>query len=473
MAEIVKDWPCTVNGNIGVSIKGITEHSSNVKEGYLFVARKGKKDDGLLHIQEALERGAAAIVTDRYAYCAGQREEVPFVLVPDSRRFLSYACAKMAGNPSKRLTVIAVTGTNGKTTVTHFIGQLLLALGVRVAVLGTTGIFVNGVKWKIDVPEMTTLPPEYLHPLLKRCEDEGITHIVMEASSLGLSTLRLEHCDIDIGVFLNLGIDHYEEHGGKLAYFMAKKKLSTMADQLVVNMDDSNCIAMVNDATAEIYYFNEFMVANEWVPDIQFSGAVLGRHNKMNAMAAISVVRLMGYSLSELLPFCQTLVLPAGRLQRMEIGGIAVYIDYAHTPDALEAVLEALRTEWKGGLITVFGCGGDRDRGKRPKMGQIAGKYSSSVIITSDNPRSEDPLDIMDEIQLGIDSARGVQIEMEPDRKEAIRKAIFQAREGDVILIAGKGHEETQQTAFGITSFSDYRVAMDALLDKNKIQPIE
>lgn len=223
LTELLKDWPCTVSGGeIRASVMGITENSLRVKKGFVFVARKGGRHDGTLYMQQAIERGAVAIVIDR-TDLAALPTDIPIVIVPDCRLFIAHASAQLAGYPARRMKVIAVTGTNGKTTVTHFIGQLLKYFGNRPAVIGTTGIFIDGIKMDDDSPQMTTLPAEYLHPLLRKCEEEGVTHVVLEASSLGLAAHRLAHCEIDIGILLNIGTDHYEEHGGKLAYMHAKK----------------------------------------------------------------------------------------------------------------------------------------------------------------------------------------------------------------------------------------------------------
>ena len=229
LTELIKDWPCTVTGGeLRTVVTGITEDSSRVKKGGVFVARKGNLSDGAMYIKKAIEQGAAAIVIDR-TNLTEIPPDVVVITVSDCTKFMSHASAQLVGNPAKRMKMIAVTGTNGKTTVTHFIGQLLSKLGNRAAVIGTTGIFIDGVKIDYECPKMTTLPAEYLHPLLKKCVDENVSHIVLEASSLGLSSNRLDHCDIDIGILLNIGTDHYEEHGGKSAYINAKKRLIQMA----------------------------------------------------------------------------------------------------------------------------------------------------------------------------------------------------------------------------------------------------
>ncbi|WP_342512713.1 UDP-N-acetylmuramoyl-L-alanyl-D-glutamate--2,6-diaminopimelate ligase [Sporosarcina sp. FSL K6-1522] len=472
LTELLKDWPCTVSGKgIRAIVAGITETASTVKAGYIFIARKGVRDDGALYIAEAVERGAVAIVVDR-AIEPTITLGVPVVTVPDCRKFLSYASARFAGNPSERLKVIAVTGTNGKTTVTHFIGQLLKRHGVRTAVIGTTGIFVDGVQMMFNAPKMTTLPAEYLHPLLALCEEAGVTHIVLEASSVGLSTCRLDHCQIDIGILLNIGVDHYEEHGGQEAYIQAKKKLVHLAKTIIVNGEDAHCVAMAKDAAVPKVYFGDNRVADCYLDDEQLQLSMPGNYNRRNALAASSALVILGYQLDKVLPFCPLLQLPEGRLQQMERGGVTVFIDYAHTPDALEAVLQTLSGICQGKLITVFGCGGERDRGKRREMGELAVFYSASVIVTSDNPRSEDPLAIIADIMSGF-GGECTAAEAVPDRKNAIRQAVFYAAPGDIVLIAGKGHEKTQHTAVGLISFSDFEVAQQALREKIYIHPEE
>ncbi|MCM3637984.1 UDP-N-acetylmuramoyl-L-alanyl-D-glutamate--2,6-diaminopimelate ligase [Sporosarcina luteola] len=456
-----------VSGSVGVPVSGITERSGNVREGFIFVARKGARDDGVLHVQEAIERGAVAIVFDRNQNTAfDDIQEITLITVPDGRKFISHASAKLAGNPSESLKIIAVTGTNGKTTVTHFIGQLLTMLGEQAAVIGTTGIFMNGRKVIFDVPEMTTLQAEFLHPLLKKCLEAGMKYIVMEASSLGLSTSRLDHCKIDIGVFLNIGVDHYEEHGSKEAYLAAKKRLATMARNLVVNGDDRQCIRLVENANRPVHFFNELMVAGRMIPFDLYPTCLPGKHNRLNALAAVTVMEILEWDPSVTLPLCDKLILPEGRLQCLREREVNVYIDYAHTPDALQTVLASLTEESTGELITVFGCGGNRDRGKRPQMGKVATTYSTKVIITTDNPRNEEPSSIIEEILAGINCEKEKVI-VEMDRRTAIEKAIRYAKAGDIVLIAGKGHERTQQIGQELLTFSDYEVAEEALRKKN------
>lgn len=477
LQELLKDWPCTFTGKeFSIPVTGITENSKEVKPGFIFVARKGEKEDGVLYIKEAVQAGAVAIVVDR-ATSFDIPIATPVVVVSDCRRFLSHASARLAGNPSERVTVIAVTGTNGKTTVSHFIGQLLKSFSLRTAVIGTLGVFIDGIKVEYEVPQMTTLPAEYFHPLLKECADQGVTHIVLEASSLGLSTYRLEDCEIDIGVLLNIGSDHYDEHGGRQPYIDAKKKLVMMAKHLVVNRDDQICVEMVREAAEKSVLFgtciesdirlkveDDKMMVNARGEVAELNLSVIGEFNRMNALASIGVMKALSYDLKEILPHAAALELPEGRMQKIERGGVSVVIDYAHTPDALEVVLQSLVQICEGRITTVFGCGGNRDKGKRGEMGEVAAYYSSAVIVTSDNPRDEDPLAIIADIMEGFgDNCKSIQVE--PNREHAIQRAIKTAEVGDIILVAGKGHEKTQHLGDEILPFSDVAVVQRALFE--------
>lgn len=477
LQEVLKDWPCTFNGDkLRIPILGITENSKDVKNGFIFVARKGGEKDGALYIEEAIQQGAVAIVVDRTALFEIPRE-IAVVVVPDCRLFLSHASAKLSGNPSERLTVIAVTGTNGKTTVSHFIGQLLEKFGVRAAVIGTLGVYIDGLKIDYAIPQMTTLPAEYFHPLLKDCADRGVTHIVLEASSLGLSGCRLEHCEIDIGILLNIGADHYDEHGGREPYLAAKKKLVMMAKQLIANRDDIDCMEMINGATEKSLTFGtgsesdiRLQVENDKMMVIiedaieELNIVFPEEFNHMNALATISVMQTLSYELKAVLPHIASLELPEGRMQRIERNGVTVVIDYAHTPDALKVVLQSIAQVCKGEIITVFGCGGNRDKGKRSEMGEVAAFYSSSVFVTSDNPRNEDPKTIIADIVKGFDEGC-IDVQVEQNREYAIRKAIAKAKARDIVLIAGKGHEKTQHIGDEVLPFSDIAIVKEALFE--------
>lgn len=466
LIELLKDWPCTIQGNWrDVTIDSVTEHPNRLKRNCLFIARKGAHHDGIESIEEALNCGAAAIVIDRpvseSVLSQWSQRGAAVVTVPDCKRFLSYSSAHLSGNPSKDLTIIAVTGTNGKTTVTHFIGQLLTQFGVKTAVVGTTGCYIDGERFDEGLPSLTTPPAEYLHPLLRKCKDRGVTHVALEASSLGLEMERLAHCRVSVGVFLNIGTDHFEEHGGRKKYIEAKKKLCALSEQLIVNSEDRECMEIVKDVERPIHLFGK-NVAGGCMPSEELVGSLPpGEHNRLNAMAAASVVQLLGFPSRETFTALRSLKLPDGRMQLVENEGRRVFIDYAHTPDALKAALQAVVSLNPRKLICVFGCGGDRDKDKRPEMGRIAETYCDTVILTSDNPRSEQPLTIIQHILTGTEDPDSVRIVL--DRKRAIHQAISQSMPGDIVLIAGKGHETSQIIGNKEIRMSDVAEAMTAL----------
>lgn len=457
LKTLVKDWPCTVEGEVGdVEIRSVTEHSTRVSPGSLFIARKGKVGDGFDYVEEAIENGAAAIVVDRvlehHLFIP-----VPVVIVPDCLHFLAYAAATLAGNPAESLNIIAITGTNGKTTVAHYIGQLLLQAGRQVAVIGTVGVYMNGQKDE-QIDHLTTLTAEQLHRLLKRCLEKGITDIVMEASSMGLAQDRLAFCPIDIGVLLNIGEDHYEEHGGKDRYLLAKQQLVDDAIYLFVNEDSEICQQLSAHRQERIQFFSTCQLQT-YPMHIQQEAEDLIReshHFRENIVAALAVASYLQIPISTL-PF----EWPEGRMEKLTDAEREVYIDYAHTPEALRHMLEQLCVQSER-LSIVFGCGGERDQKKRAKMGAIAAQYAQKLYITSDNPRHERPEKIIKDILQGIDrEARSVIIEV--NRKKAIARAITEANVGDVIVIAGRGHEQFQQVGSRILPLSDYEVAYEML----------
>ncbi|MFC7363673.1 MULTISPECIES: UDP-N-acetylmuramoyl-L-alanyl-D-glutamate--2,6-diaminopimelate ligase [Bhargavaea] len=474
LCELLKNWPCTAKGgDFRALVSGVTDHSAEVTPGSVFVARKGRSSSGLDHIQEALRNGAVAVVTD-ISRPPALPKGVSAVSVPDAADFLAYSCSAFYGHPSRELTVFAVTGTNGKTTTTRFIGQLLKSCGIRAAVIGTLGVWIAGRKAPLQIPPMTTLPPAHLHRVLRYCADEGVTHVAMEASSLGLSGRRLDHCSIDYGIFLNIGTDHHAEHGGEEAYLRAKGRLSDLAGQIIVNSEDPAVLSITGDRLP-VKTFGEQsggethlrIVDNgkgDWIITAGETHAgirapVEGRHNRLNAAAAFASLMAAGFGLADLCKYAARLSLPEGRMQEAGGAGIRVFVDYAHTPDALEAVLSALSSVCTGRLISVFGCGGDRDREKRPQMGRVAGEYSDSVWVTSDNPRSEEPARIISDVMEGLKNSSAM-VRAEPDREQAIRGAIYEADPGDIVLIAGKGHEEIQISKSSSRPFSDFRTAL-------------
>lgn len=489
LAELLKDWPCTVKGgSIRVEVKGVEDYAQHVKPGDLFVVRKGRKFDGYQYIDLAVKNGAVGVVIEDETQLDQLKLSVPLIWVPNCLKFMSFSAAKIYRFPAEAMQVIAITGTNGKTTVSHFIGQLLQALHKKVMVIGTNGVFINGEELQIEYEALTTLQPKHLHKILQYAVRNKVQYVVLEASSMGLSTHRLDDCDIDIGVFLNLAEDHIEDHGSYEKYKQSKQILAQLADKLVLNGDDSFCRTVGLQSKKEKTYFGLGNRVNYQLQLLAegnhhstcclqsdkgqkvFTLPFVGEHQLQNAIAAITTVCELGFSIENICEAAEQLRLPKGRLESIPNHlNLSIYIDYAHTEAALRAILKTLRKTAKGDLILVFSCGGDRDKHKRIKMGAVATKYADMIYLTTDNPRSEDPAYINSQIAAGFISTQ--KYEMILDRAEAIEKAIVSAKEGDTIVIAGKGHETTQTFKDKEIYFSDYECVQSVLTKslKNKV----
>lgn len=481
LAELLKEWPCELeSGSIRTEITGITDKASDVKPGDIFVARKGKKFDGWDYIDLAKQNGAAAIVHNRFE--AKIKLPIPVIWVPNCSTFLSHASKKLYGAYDERLTIVAVTGTNGKTTVTHFIGQLLKSLNIKVAILGTVGLFIDGKKQTVKLEPLTTPLATELYKVFAYCVSQGVTHLVMEASSLALSQHRLDDCNIDIGVYLNVSRDHYEEHGGEKYYLAAKRRLCLFSEQIIVNIDDEFCKQLRMEHPI-VKSFGKSLLADCSIiheQDTEEGTQLLIQENDMpvdlmipfkaeylqyNVLAAITTLIELGFSLHEIAKHTGKLKLPAGRMQEIPNSlGFRIIVDYAHTPSALEALLSALRIQTSKNLVVLFGCGGDRDQGKRIEMGEIADEYADIIFLTDDNPRGESSSAILNAIVQGIHMKP---YRLEPNRKKAIENAINSCNKGDILVIAGKGHEEGQMIAGQIIPFSDAKVVKEFLAKKD------
>jgi len=480
IADLLKDWPCTwLHGSFSECINGVKDDSRYVQAGDVFVVIKGKVANGADYINEAIANGAVCIISeDRNDF--QQTQGISFAIVPNTRSFLSHACSRINGDPSQQLHVVAVTGTNGKTTVSHLIGQILTLLGYQTAVIGTLGLFINGEKVEGRFPALTTWSATYLHETLAYLVDRQITHVIVEASSMGLSQHRLDHCEIQQGVFLNIGHDHLEDHDGIKAYQQAKCRLKILAKKLVVNEDDPFWFAQGLQSTKEVKWFGEQQVMLDelksesmWLKIVDgekvYSSEVpfTGIYNISNVAAAIATVNQMGISTSKIVPLLEHLTLPPGRFQFVIKHPFQVMIDYAHTPEALQHVLHSAAQITKGRLLVVFGCGGDRDQSKRSAMGEIAALYAQNIWVTSDNPRSENPLKICQQVIQNLPESKNIQIEV--DREKAIEKALKYSRPGDLLCIAGKGHESTQHIGSDIVPFSDEQTVYKVLASFSSI----
>lgn len=470
-------------GNLAVPVKGITYDSRLVEPGFLFVAIKGFQTDGHLYVRNALAVGAVAVVTqEKMALPAG----VAWALVPDSRLALALLSACFFGNPSAGLRLVGVTGTNGKTTTTHLIAAVYRAAGAKVGLIGTV---YNRIGERILPVRCTTPESLDLQKLLAEMVKEGVETAVMEVSSHALELNRVAGCDYDVAVFTNFTQDHLDFHNDMESYLAAKLKLfaglsrpggKTGRRYAVINADDPAARSVIAAAGGRVYTYGVNCPADVQAKDIRVTagGAAFvidgrwGRHhltlrltglfNVYNALAAFTVGAATGIPPVLVKEALEKVDGVPGRFELVNAGqDFAVIVDYAHTPDGLENVLKTARQIAGSRLITVFGCGGDRDRKKRPLMGEVAARYSNLTILTSDNPRTEDPMEIIKEIEAGIDPA--VRYAVEQDRRIAMRRAFQLAKSGDVVVIAGKGHEDYQIIGKERYPFDDRREAAKIL----------
>lgn len=473
LSELLKDWPCTVKGSVRVAITRVEDDTRALQSGELFVARQGKKCDGRLYVEQALQKGAAAIVVQDELLFDSLQFDVPVIWVPNALKFLAYASAKLYGFPSEALRVIAVTGTNGKTTVTHFTSQLLEQLGQKVMVIGTNGVFVQGEAVHFGFEQLTTIQAKHLQKVLKWAVEQQVDTVVLEASSMGLATHRLDYCHVDIGVYLNLSEDHIEDHGTFEQYKLAKQQLLTLSDSVILNGDDTFCRTIgVSTKKKKLYFGTSNHVDIQWQPlnegprhtdgCIQLSNEqhvvtlpISGDFQVMNVLAAVSVAYTIGYTFEEICTVSHVFTLPVGRMDYIENHlGVDIVIDYAHTAEAMRVVLQTLHKQKCGQLIVVFSCGGERDVAKRAQMGLAASTYADYIYLTTDNPRGESPQRINEHIQQGFLLHQAFEVEL--DRQRAIERAIRQAEVHDIVAIIGKGHETTQTVAGVTKPFSDY-----------------
>ncbi len=473
-------------------VKGIAYDSRDVREGYIFVAIKGYKLDGHTFISEAFARGASGVVVQ-------ERVSVPsgkgLAVVKDSRFALSHLACKFYGNPSKGLLVAGITGTKGKTTVCHMVKQMLEALGYTSGLAGTVHNIVGS-----DIRPVARTTPESsdLLSLQREMADKGCTAMAMEVSSHALALSRVSHVKFDIAVFTNIGTDHLDFHKTIENYVEAKGRLFNMLSEAnghgngrcvpfaVLNRDDPYCdyFMSVTQARAITYGFSENADVRACGPvtgprqsrfTLCFGGdrqdvkiGLPGRFNIENSLAASAVGFGLGMTMDSVAQVLANLEGVRGRAELVPgAQDFTVWVDYAHTPESLRDILKTATDVSENRVIAVFGCGGDRDKHKRPMMGRIAGDIADVVVITNDNPRTENQHDILDQVELGVLEARaekpGLTYIRMSDRREAIYKAVSLARKGDVVVIAGKGHETYQVFAHETIHFDDVEEAVNAI----------
>jgi UDP-N-acetylmuramoyl-L-alanyl-D-glutamate--2,6-diaminopimelate ligase len=485
-------------GNLDQEIIGLTYDSRQVRAGEIFFAIPGEKVDGHRFILQALKSGAAGVVVaHRESWPAG----TTWIRTKDVRRTMGLWGAHFFGRPSQRMKVVGVTGTNGKTTVTYLVESILCAAGLKPGVIGTVNYRYGGHQ----VPSHHTTPESLeLQSLMAEMTKAGAQSLAMEVSSHALAQDRVRGTDFDVGLFTNLSRDHLDYHADMEDYFSAKRRLFTDYLKTSVKLNKaavifgqdgkgSELLRQLRDLGMDTWSYGE---DKEWDVHpinvrsdvaglrgqlavksrcLDFSSSLVGAANLQNIMGAVGVGAALNLPADAISKGIEQLRSVPGRLEKVDSPlGIAVLVDYAHTPDALEKVLDAVRPLTQGKIVTVFGCGGDRDRGKRPLMGRIAAGLSDLVVLTSDNPRTEDPLRIMADIEAGIKQSglkrildlnpqteRGYWVEK--DRRAAIRIGLRAARRGDVVLIAGKGHEDYQILGSQKIHFDDREVAQEEL----------
>ena len=479
-----------IEGDADVEITGVSTDSRTIEPGNLFIAVAGTVADGHRFMGDALKRGAVALAGETEAPRAG---EAAYIQTPDGRLAAALLAEAFQGYPSRELTIVGITGTNGKTSTLYLVRSILDAAGLPSSAVGTVSYSIGGA----TVPAINTTPgPVELSAAMRQAVDAGHKHFVMEVSSHALDQRRVEALRFKVAVFTNLSLDHLDYHETLDEYFDAKKHLFELLHDegatAVVCADDERCADIVAATSADIVTFGlsegaDIRASNikttvshtsfdATTPQGDFSVTLklLGRHSVYNALAATGACLGLGVDIETIKKGLEKLVIVPGRFERIRAGQrLEVIVDYAHTPEALKSLLESARSICKGKLIIVFGAGGDRDRSKRPEMGMLAADLADFSVVTSDNPRNEDPYRIVLDIEIGFQrrgKERGQHYLVIVDRREAIEEALNAAEIGDIVLIAGKGHETYQVFKDGTVEFDDRAVVRDWLQSMSKIE---
>ena len=476
-------------GNLDIDITGIECNSKKIQKENMFIAVKGTEEDGHDYINDAIDNGANAIIIEEGCNLKNinLKDDVTLVMAPNTRVALAYAASNFYGNPTKKLKLIGITGTKGKTTTTFMIKEILEKSGKNVGIIGTIGIYINGNK--VSENDRTTPESIELQKTFSQMLKENVEYAIMEVSSQSLKMHRVDNCKFDIVAFTNFSEDHIseKEHADMEEYFKTKLELFKMCKTGFTNADDLYGAKIPNlfpESDITTYGIDNY--ANIMARDITVSNTyadfrakltdrnerikvgIPGRYSVYNALLAISICKKIGVDADSIKDGLSNVKVP-GRNEMVENNKeIPIMIDYAHTPKSLENILETVKNYTPGRVICVFGCGGDRDSAKRPIMGKIAGRIADYTIITSDNPRTEDPEKIIKEIEKGIkEKNKGYKIIV--NRKEAIKEAINMANKRDIIVLAGKGHE-TYQEIDGKKYELDERSIIKELINNKKLK---
>ncbi|MCX7987966.1 MAG: UDP-N-acetylmuramoyl-L-alanyl-D-glutamate--2,6-diaminopimelate ligase [Thermodesulfovibrio sp.] len=480
-----------VSGDINIEFNDVQYNSKETRKGSLFVAIAGHNMDGHNFIREALDKGAIAVVYEKIRYNPLNNENITWIGVNDSRDALAWIANRFYGSPSNGLHLIGITGTNGKTTTSYLIREILKKDGKKTGVIGT-------IKYLIDEDEISAkhTTPEALQfqHLLWEMLQKGIEYVISEVSSHALALKRVDYSSFEVAVFTNLSRDHLDFHSNMEDYFQAKKRLFTellREDGIsVINIDDEygkrlvkeikgkKLLYSINDKKADIYVEDYKLMFNGTEIRVSIDGEshlfktpLLGIPNIYNVLSAISVALYLNVPLNTIKSALLNVKAPDGRFENIDEGQqFLVFVDYAHTPDALERLLKSVIKLREGighvgRIITIFGCGGNRDKGKRPQMGKIATELSDYVILTSDNPRWEEPRQIIREIEEGISKDNFIVV---PDRSDALMIGISICEKGDILIVAGKGHEDYQEIEGKRFPFSDREILRKLLKELKK-----
>jgi UDP-N-acetylmuramoyl-L-alanyl-D-glutamate--2,6-diaminopimelate ligase len=466
----------------GITVRSVTHDSRQVAPGSLYACLRGEHFDGHAFAADAVRAGATAVLADHPLDALGSRDgtPVPQIIVDDTRLRLGPIAAEVAGHPSRALATVGITGTNGKTTTAALMASIFDGAGSPCGVVGT----LHGTRTTPEAPE--------LQAMLQGFREAGKTAAVLEVSSHALAMHRVDGTEFDAVVFTNLGHDHLDLHGSQEEYFRAKARLfsSEFSNLGVVNVDDPHGRLIADTAPSDLAG-REFRVVTYSAVDVsevevtaaahryvwrgrQVEVPMGGDFNVWNSLAALTTAAELGIDPDVAIAAVSTLSAVPGRFEVVDSHasrsqGVTVVVDYAHTPDGLERLLEAARrvAGSTGSLTVVFGCGGNRDRAKRPTMGAVASRHADRVVITSDNPRDESPESIIQEILSGVDRGANADVVTLADRRAAIGEAIGSASAGDVVVIAGKGHESTQEFADHTIEFDDRAVAREFLEERS------
>ncbi len=486
LKELIKHMPVAgVEGSLDREVAGLTYDSRRVQPGMVFIAIPGGQADGHDYINTAISRGASAIICERNGFSSSRATKIK---VPDAREAMARVAATYYRHPSTKLQVIGVTGTNGKTTVAFIVKEILEAAGIKTGLLGT-------VRYEIGdrvIPAHRTTPEALeTQQMMAQMVTSGCQACVMEVSSHALEQKRVSGIEFDVAIFTNLTQDHLDYHGTMENYLAAKQKLFTKTANgskrgtVVINIDDANGAKLAEESDVAVKFTygirgaarlratkiqlgaeaSHFTIEG---PDQSFACKLplIGRHNIYNALAATSAALALAVDVKKIQSAFAKMTPVPGRLESVSCGqSFNVFVDYAHTDDALHNVLTTLREITKGRLLLLFGCGGSRDTGKRAKMGAVAAEHADFTLITSDNPRRESPAAIAAQIEEGFRTIKQTDYAVELDRKRAIAEILSRAQPGDTVLLAGKGHETYQEFEDTVVPFDDRVFAREALED--------